>query len=214
MPVPETPKLLIQWDDGFASQYTEALPIQREYDVPATTFVNTSNLGDDRLTVEQLGELQDHGWEVASHLMTQENQREFSKREQEAQIRGAQEWLVENGFEEGSRFLANSYGEYDQSAYDLAEEYHTYAMIGGDPGYGLPRSPAHLGRASERSPTAARAYVGTLVEWGGIGALFWHEIPDKTPIVEFDAIMSYVHERREAGELDVIMLSELAELQR
>ncbi|KYH25578.1 polysaccharide deacetylase [Halalkalicoccus paucihalophilus] len=212
-PIPETPKLMVQWDDGFASQYTKALPIQHEYDIPSTTFINTANLGGDRLTVEQLDDLHDHGWEIGSHLMTHENLRELPQREQESQIRGAKEWLVDNGFEESAAFLAYPYGTYDQSSYDLAEEHHTYAMVGGNPGYGLPRSPAHLGRSSERTLPAARTYVDTLVRWGGTGGLFWHEIPAETPVAEFDAIMSYIGDRCDAGELDVITLSELADLQ-
>ncbi|MFL9603616.1 polysaccharide deacetylase family protein, partial [Aeromonas dhakensis] len=70
IPVPETPKLMIQWDDGFESQYTEAFPIQHEYDIQSTTFVNTANLGNGRLSAEQLTEMQDHGWDISSHLMT------------------------------------------------------------------------------------------------------------------------------------------------
>ena len=213
VPVPETPKLMIQWDDGFESQYTEALPIQREYDIPSTTFVNTANLGNGRLSVEQLTELQDHGWDVSSHLMTHENLTELSEQEQDAQLRGAQDWLISNGFEQGAQFFSYTYGTYDQSSYDLVEEYHTYAMVGGDPGYGLPHNPAHVGRSSERSLESAQAYIDTLVQWGGIGALFWHELPGETPLDEFDTIMQYIHERREAGELDVITLSDLAELQ-
>ncbi len=212
-PVPETPKLMIQWDDGYTSQYTEALPIQREYDVPSTTFINTDNLGESRLSLEQLRELQDHGWEIGSHLRTHENLRKIPQSEQETQIRGSKEWLVDNGFEEGSEFFSYTFGTYDQSSYDLVEEHYTYAMVGGDPGYGLPRNPAHVGRSSERTLGKARAYIDTLVRWGGIGGLFWHELPAETPLAEFEAIMQYVADRRDAGELDVITLSDLADLQ-
>ncbi|MDL5360601.1 polysaccharide deacetylase family protein [Halalkalicoccus sp. NIPERK01] len=212
-PMPETPKLMIQWDDGFETQYTNGLPILTEYDIPATTFVNTANLGDGRLTVEQLTEMQEAGWEVGSHLMTHANLRDLSEQEQEAQIRGAKEWLIDNGFEEGAEFFAYTYGSYDRTGYALVEEYHTYAMVGGDPGYGLPRNPIHVGRASHRSLEAAREYVDTLVQWGGVGALFWHEIPAETTLPEFEGIMQYITDRREAGELDVITLSDLAALQ-
>lgn len=212
VPIPSRPKLMIQWDDGFASQYTEALPIQDSYNIPATTFINTTNLGEQRLTPEQLTELQNRGWDVSSHLMTHTNLQDLSEREQEAQIRGAKDWLVNNGFEEGAEFFTYPYGTYDQSGHDLVNKHHTYAMVGGDPGYGMPRNPAHVGRSSERTLEDAQAYIDTLVEWGGIGALFWHEIPGETPVEEFDAIMSYIAERRDANDIDVITLSDLAEL--
>jgi peptidoglycan/xylan/chitin deacetylase (PgdA/CDA1 family) len=213
-PVPETPALMIQWDDGYASQYTEALPIQREYDIPSTTFLNTDNIGDGgRLSLEQLTELQNAGWEIGSHLRTHENLRDLTRREQEVQIRGSKEWLIENGFETGSEFVSYPFGTYDQSGYELVEEQYTYAMVGGEPGYGLPRNPAHVGRSSERTLGGARAYIDTLVQWGGIGGLFWHELPRETPLAEFEQIMQYIADRRDAGELDVITLSDLAALQ-
>lgn len=211
--LPETPILMIQWDDGFLSQYTEGLPIQREYDIPANTFINPANVGsaDDRLTLEQVEELREAGWEISSHLYYHDNLTELEPDEQERQIREAKEWLVERGFERGAEYFAYPYGEHDQSSYELVGEYHSLAMIGGEPGYGLPRNRPALGRSSERTFEEASAYVDTLIRWGGVGGLFWHEIPGETPIEEFDRIMQYIAERRDAGELDVLTLSELDE---
>ncbi|WP_331233293.1 polysaccharide deacetylase family protein [Natronorarus salvus] len=212
-PLPETPLIMIQWDDGFESQYTEALPIQEDYDIPSNTFINTVNVGSNgRLTLDQLGELQDAGWEVSSHMMRHDSLLDLGPEEQEVQIRSAQEWLVGNGFETGADYFAYTYGEYDRSGYELVTEYHSLAMIGGEPSYGMPTNRGHVGRSGERTFEEARAYVDTLVEWGGIGALFWHRIPDETPHNEFESIMNYIDGRRDDGELEVITLSQLDEL--
>ncbi|WP_331232918.1 polysaccharide deacetylase family protein [Natronorarus salvus] len=210
-PLPETPVLTIHWDDGYLSQYTEGFPIQREYGIPATTFVVPTYIGrdDERLTLDQLHELQDEGWDVSSHLYHHDNLTELPPEEQETQIRDAKEWLVDNGFEEGAEYFAYPYGEHDQSSYDLVEEYHTFGLIGSEPGYGRPRNLPALGRTSERTIEDASAYVDTLVEWGGYGGLFWHRIPDETPIAEFDEIMATIAERRDDGDIAVVTLSEL-----
>ncbi|KYH24610.1 polysaccharide deacetylase [Halalkalicoccus paucihalophilus] len=212
--LPETPKLMIQWDDGFVSQYTEGLPIQRKYDIPSNTFINPTNVdtGDDRLTLEQLEELQAAGWEISSHLLYHDHLTELDVDEQETQIRESKEWLIEHGFERGAEYFAYPFGEHDQSSYDLIGKHHSLAMIGGEPGYGLPRNFPALGRSSERTFEAATEYVDLLIEWGGFGGLFWHAIPGETPVDEFDAIMSYIADRRDAGELDVLTLSELDEI--
>ncbi|MEM4781541.1 MAG: polysaccharide deacetylase family protein [Halalkalicoccus sp.] len=212
--LPETPLLLIQWDDGFVSQYTEGFPIQREYDVPATTFVNPENVGDgdDRLTLDQLEELQAAGWEVGSHLLHHDNLTELDPDEQERQIVESKEWLVDRGFERGAEYFAYPYGEHDQSSYDLVGEHHALGMIGGEPGYGSPRNLPAIARSSERTFEEATEYVDLLVEWGGIGGLFWHALPEETPTGEFEEILRYVADRRDAGELDVVTLSELEEL--
>jgi hypothetical protein len=212
-PLPETPVLTVHWDDGYVSQYTEGFPIQQEYGIPATTFVNPATVGrdDERISVDQLHELQDAGWDVSSHLYYHDDLTELSPEEQEAGIRDAKEWLIENGFEEGAEYFAYPYGEHDQSSYDLVEEHHTFGLIGYAAGYGRPRNLPALGRSSERTIEEASAYVDLLIEWGGFGGLFWHRIPDETPVAEFDEIMAYIAERRDAGEIDVITLSELDE---
>lgn len=208
--MPDVPKLMIQWDDGFESQYTEGFPIQSRYDIPSTIFVITDRIGGEGyLTLEQLEEMYDHGWEIASHLMTHPRLSELSPEEQETEIRGAKDWLIDHGFEADAEYFAYPFGDYDQSSYELIKEYHTIAMVRGEPGHGVPTDPALVGRGVGQTLEDATEYIDRLTEWGGVGGLLWHGLPDETPIDEFDAIMAYIHEREEAGDLEVITLSDL-----
>lgn len=55
-------------------------------------------------------------------------------------------------------------------------------------------------------------YADTLVRWGGIGGLFWHDIPDETPLAGVRGDRA-VRRRSTGGELDVITLPDLTALQ-
>ncbi len=70
---PENGAVVIVYDDGPIEDYTQALPAHREFDAPAVTGVVTEwigredHLGTDRMTLAQLEELAEAGWEIASH---------------------------------------------------------------------------------------------------------------------------------------------------
>lgn len=65
---PETGAVVIVYDDGPMKDYTEAFPVHRDYDMPATTGVVSNWVGDDgHMDADHLNELADEGWEIASH---------------------------------------------------------------------------------------------------------------------------------------------------
>lgn len=60
----------ITFDDGHASNFTEALPILKKYGMRAMFFVTTGWIGKPgMLTWEQLGSLQSEGMEIGSHTV-------------------------------------------------------------------------------------------------------------------------------------------------
>jgi peptidoglycan/xylan/chitin deacetylase (PgdA/CDA1 family) len=55
-------------DDGFASFYTNAMPILRKYGFAATLFINPGSIGgSDYMTWQQLAEVQQQGIEIGNH---------------------------------------------------------------------------------------------------------------------------------------------------
>jgi peptidoglycan/xylan/chitin deacetylase (PgdA/CDA1 family) len=70
---PESGAVVFVYDDGPMQDYTQAFPVHREFDAPATTGIVTEwigregFMGDDWMDVEQLEELAEAGWEIASH---------------------------------------------------------------------------------------------------------------------------------------------------
>lgn len=71
----------VTFDDGMANNHEIALPILREYDIPATVYVTTGLVGATSpwigrggsgamMTAHQLRELVDTGWELGGHTRT------------------------------------------------------------------------------------------------------------------------------------------------
>ena len=61
-------RLALTFDDGYATDYEAIYPVLDERDVPASLAIVPEWLGGDgSLTVEQLRELADEGWEVMAH---------------------------------------------------------------------------------------------------------------------------------------------------
>ncbi|ELY99701.1 polysaccharide deacetylase [Natrialba chahannaoensis JCM 10990] len=61
------------YDDGPIEDYEQAFPVHQEFDVPASAGIVTEWIGredfngTDWMTVEQIAELEDAGWEIMSH---------------------------------------------------------------------------------------------------------------------------------------------------
>lgn len=63
----------LTFDDGLAGVYKYAYPILKNRNQPATAAIIVSRLyvgNDDYMTVEQLKEMENGGWEIASHSLT------------------------------------------------------------------------------------------------------------------------------------------------
>lgn len=61
-------RLALVFDDGYAEDYDDVRPVLAERDAPASLAIVPAWLGDEgHLTVDQLRELVDDGWEVVAH---------------------------------------------------------------------------------------------------------------------------------------------------
>ncbi|MXR21720.1 polysaccharide deacetylase family protein [Halobacterium bonnevillei] len=129
VPSPEEGHAVVFFDDGLESAYTEAFDVLSERDMPATVPVVTDNVGDDgSLSLDQLGELSSNGWAVCSHTSTHTNLEDISRLTAEQEIVNAKEWLVDQGFETGSRWLVYPFGGFSDAVTSFAEKHHDLAF--------------------------------------------------------------------------------------
>src|SRR5437899_7761703 len=118
---------VITFDDGYADNFTRALPILEKFGIPATVFVVTKDIGRsnvvweeasedlpaDLLTWDMLRRLEAHGWEIGSHAHEHIHLERCDWSEQRAAITGSIEAIKKNLGAPPVSF-AYPYGSYDK----------------------------------------------------------------------------------------------------
>ncbi|WP_254766660.1 polysaccharide deacetylase family protein [Salinilacihabitans rarus] len=213
-PRPNTGAVLLQFDDGYETDYTEAFPILEEYGYPATTFVNADRVpretagGYPTLDLDQLEALRDAGWLIGNHTTSHARLSDLDAADQEAQIADGAEWLRENGFEEGARYFAYPFGDYDATTIDLVADHHELGFGGGGAVEGYPANPALCSRVGEPTLEEARTLLDRTAEHRGITSLFYHRL-DGEAVDEFAATIEYLHDLEAAGDIEVVLPADL-----
>lgn len=207
--------VLIQFDDGMESEYTTAYPILEEHDMVASSFVNPGYLGrivggEQRLTVSELEEIHDAGWDVGNHGMYHRNLADLDQSEQEEEVNDAYTWLVDNGFERAADHFAYPFAVYDQKTLDLVAENHSYGFTAGWPALGRCANRYLLHRAaSDPGVDEATDAIDQTVEHGGITTLYYHGIINDEEEEAFEEVIMYLDELRTDGALEVKTVSEV-----
>ncbi|SER17272.1 polysaccharide deacetylase family protein [Natrinema salaciae] len=219
VPRPETGKVMFQFDDAHVTDYTTALPLLEEYDYPAVTFVNPGRIeaqtrgaddpgGFPRLTVEQVHELHDAGWVVGNHCHSHPRLPELDAAGQEREISEGKAWLEAEGFDEGARYFAYPFGEYDERTLELVDEYHDLAFAGGRPVQGYAVNPRQTSRIGEPSAEQVQTAIERTAAMRGITSLFFHQLEGEF-LTAFEAALETVRTHEAAGDLDVILPGDL-----
>jgi peptidoglycan/xylan/chitin deacetylase (PgdA/CDA1 family)/methionine-rich copper-binding protein CopC len=130
------PNMIITFDDGYESIFTNALPIMQQYGIKGTIYVNTAYVGQPgRLTLAQLHILHDqYGWTIANHTPLHTNLITgsitgleptgviLSVNEIKAIVKEGMDWLVANGFGDGADHFALPWGQYNDNVLQALKE--------------------------------------------------------------------------------------------
>lgn len=131
VPVTEEPRLVVQFDDSLASVYDNAFPIMEEYDIQATMFTVTGRIGNGgSLSLEEMREMQEAGWEFGSHTASHPRLAELEPEKQREEIEGAKQWLLDHEFYGGADLFAFPFGSFTPETLDIVSDYHTLATCG------------------------------------------------------------------------------------
>lgn len=210
----DTAKFVFTFDDIIRSQYETAYPILTEYGFTGSLAVNTDFIGEDnRLTLAELGEMDDAGWDLANHTHTHADLHDLSADRQREEIERPKEVLSEQGFAEPSVFYY-PFGNADRTTLDIVADTHdmaynayTHWSTGLSPA--TPMSPYWTNRLLPREADPVKRRIDLAIEATAVCTPYWHTIGEDGEIsaAEFEAICAYLAERSE--EIDVVRPSRI-----
>ncbi|WP_211222578.1 S-layer homology domain-containing protein [Paenibacillus daejeonensis] len=121
-------KVLIQFDDGWSSVYTEAFPMMQERGFVGNVGV-VSNLAGMRnyVTPEQLKEMYAQGWDMFNHTASHPRLTQLSEEQIVDELSSARAFMLRHQLGRAADFIAYPYGDYDDRVMEIASWYSRYA---------------------------------------------------------------------------------------
>lgn len=121
--------VLLTFDDGYAGNYTNLLPLLREFGMKATVFVITGMLGDENyLTAEQVKEMSDSGLvDIQSHTVDHYELATLSREDQDYQLRQSQ-LDIARITKRIPYVLSYPSGSYNDTTVSIGQSYYTFGI--------------------------------------------------------------------------------------
>jgi peptidoglycan/xylan/chitin deacetylase (PgdA/CDA1 family) len=216
------PKVVITYDDGFDTQYTQGYAYMKKYRMRGTLYLISDRIDTAGfLTTAQCQEMYDAGWDMSNHTQSHANMSTLlTQAANEDEIAGCQSFLESHGWIRNGchRHLAYPFGAYT-TAFTLpavaaqnlltartvidrtqANEMDNYQLI-------TRQAPIHTTLIA-----TALSWVDRTIADGGVLILCLHELVEtptdqnKWGIADFQTFIDYL--QRKSSEIDVVPLSE------
>lgn len=131
--LPEKP-VILTFDDGYASNYTELLPILEERGMKATVFMVTNDIGRDKyLSWAQLADMQHRGIELGSHTANHLPLTEMPLETAREEVKLSKLLMEWNGLDTVYT-LSYPNGKYSEELLGMLKEEEYLAAVTGDAG--------------------------------------------------------------------------------
>jgi len=197
-------RITLVFDDAYTNVYTQAKPIIDSFGYAGVTALPTDKIVEaNRMTVSQLKELQNAGWDVISHGKTHAALTSMSVANLETELKDSQQWLLNNGFVLGSRFIVFPGNAWNDTVIRYVKKY--YAMAGRRMDYqeNLPPSNEYLvyarGVMNTTAVSTVQGWIDNAKTYNSWLILSFHEIVSpanstyKTTPSDFQSILNYIN---------------------
>jgi peptidoglycan/xylan/chitin deacetylase (PgdA/CDA1 family) len=221
------PKVIFTCDDGWALQHSELYTYAKSKypNFKATCYINGSSIGTGSyMTVSQLTDLYNAGWDISNHVYTHTNLTTLSTQaEMENLINLNKVFLQDNGFTRNNMHLHFCYpnGGYNDTtiAAVAAQGSLTARTVIATANYtNAPGIASNLlitrNLGNTTTLDSIKADVDTAIACGGTLIIYSHRFitPATTttefPVADMQALVNYIMKYHEGGVLDLIPLSE------
>lgn len=127
--------VILTFDDGYESQYSNAKPILDKYGFKATFYIvcNYVGSGDNRMTWEEIKSLQQEGHDIASHTMNHDDLSKLTPQEVEYEVAQSKQCLLEQGINPKSFAYPFNGGSDDSSVLNTVASHYELARTATDP---------------------------------------------------------------------------------
>ena len=127
--------VILTFDDGYKSQYSNAKPILDKYGYKATFSIvcNYVGNGDNRMTWEEVKSLQQEGHDIASHTMNHYDLSKLLPQEVEYEVAQSKQCLLDQGINPRSFAYPFNGGSDDPSVINTVASYYDLARTATDP---------------------------------------------------------------------------------
>ena len=199
---------------GRTSHYETVFPLLEERGWKAAVPVRPSAIGaEGRMSLEQLREVRDAGWDVCSFPMRGKPLPEMSKGEQQSVITSVQNSLKERGFERGSRHFFAPYHMIGGDTVEILREVHDTGFLYGGGSVGVPpTAPYTLPTINGGDYESSRAVILRANLHNQLVTLGFDEIGGEgMPVEDFEKQLDRLENNEYAGGLNVVTPTEVVD---
>lgn len=209
-------QVMLSFDDIHASVYHLAFPIMEEFGLKGVLAVPPDIVGNDaRMTKDEIQELHDAGWEIASHGNDLQGLYGLRKSAQKKKIERAKRLIKENGWGDSTAFMYPG-GGCDEATVELVREHHDlgYLAFKGSE-KGLSQSalmgPMFVNRSRPDTPTAVKNQLDVATAYNGMYNIYLHVIGDDAPHTkqEFRKTCQQIADYKERGHIEIVQPSDV-----
>ena len=119
--LPDKP-IVLTFDDGYADNYSNALPIMQQYGMKGTVFMIAGMVGEpDFLDWSQLQELKKENTEIGSHTVNHTDLKAADAQLRETELLQSK-LVLEEKLGGNVEFIAYPYGQYDENIFTVLEK--------------------------------------------------------------------------------------------
>ncbi|MDQ2051491.1 hypothetical protein RBH26_13485 [Natronolimnohabitans sp. A-GB9] len=208
---PDSGSVMLLFDGSLESHYEIAFERMEEYGYTGVESVIYEALGDGgRLTIDELHELDDAGWDVAARPRTgSQSLPDMSPDEQAEAIERTNAFLESRGFEDGATHFVTPRNVLGPETIDLVREhYETAFRFGGAPNARPLTDPHNVGFFSGTDGETTKQYVDYAAEYGELAVLHVEHVGDDGfSEAAFVDLLAHI----DATDVDVVTATDILE---